>query len=244
MGATGSSRKRALKSGGSLTAAALVVVLLAVVRSSPAAAHCPDAGNNGYHYVSGGNGNHNFKSVRTRIGWIHSPNVCNSISAYSISIVRTSGADTGWLQVGWVFRAGYTKPMGYCERNPLPSGTGTYALTEYTVPEQAQFYTYEKNDVDTFECKINGVLERSTPEAYIGFINGGWVPVQAEALANQVQLGRVAPDWLAFTATDRIVAGGTAWSAMTVGGVGSDDPVWNFRQPVTDGFEVNTDATH
>lgn len=41
-------------------------------------------------YVAGGNSTNIVKSVRTRIGWLESSNVCNSGASYSVTIVHGS----------------------------------------------------------------------------------------------------------------------------------------------------------
>lgn len=193
--------------------------------------------------MSGGNSNNVVESARTKIEWMGSSNVCDSGASYSISIVNHTG-ETGWVQVGWRYYNGYASPMGYCERAPQPDGIGTYSLTEYNVDPQEQWYTYFHNDTQQFECRIGGEPLRVTHDTWLGFSHGDWVPVQAEAHAPHVQLGRVEPDWLDFRDAEKIPTSSTTWSSMPVMGVSSDRPVWNWRQPDANGFGVNTDANH
>jgi hypothetical protein len=192
--------------------------------------------------VSGGNGTNIVRAVRTTIEWMNSSNVCSSGASYSVSIVNGSG----WVQVGWRYYSGYANPEGYCEVNPLPGGSGTYRLREYTVPHSEQLYSFRRNTTDQFECSFAGAGKESPSTAYLGFSNGTWVPVQAEAHANHVQLGRIAPSWLEFTNSEKVLTGGgaSAWTQMNVLGVHSDSIVWNFSQPVNDGFKVSTNASH
>jgi hypothetical protein len=206
--------------------------------ATAAQAHCPSGSFHGY--VAGGQGSHTMKSVRTKIEWMGSSSVCNSGASYSISIVN----DPGWVQAGWRYYAGYSSPKGYCERNPKPGGTGSYALTEYNVAATEQWYTYFRNDTQQFECRIGGDTLRVSHVDWLGFTNGDWIPVQAEAHAEHVQLGRIAPAWLDFRDAEKIPTGGSSWSNMGVDGVHSDDTVWNWTQPNGNGFGVNTDASH
>lgn len=70
------------------------------------------------------------------------------------------------------------------------------------------------------------------------------MPVQAEAHARHVQLGRVAPGWLGLTGADRVAAGTSGWQDMKVSNVRRDDTVYNFQRPGEYGFKVNTNANH
>lgn len=99
---------------------------------SPASATCYSG--TGHWYVAGGNGNNNVISVRTDIEWLNPDDLCSSSTSYSVSIVNGSG----WLQVGWLDRSGYSAAMGYCEINPQANGLGSYSLTEYSVTHQKQ----------------------------------------------------------------------------------------------------------
>jgi hypothetical protein len=211
-----------------------------VVIPGTAQAHCPGGSTN--LYVSGGQ-DVNVRSARTKIGWMSSSNVCNSGASYSVSIVNYA-ASTGWLQVGWRYYNGYSSPKGYCERMPQNDGTGSYALTEYNVDPTQQRYSYFFNDSNQFECRIGSETLRVTHEDWLGFSQGEWVPVQAEAHAPHVQLGRVAPDWLTFSDAEKIPPAGGGWSNMQVDNVNSDAAVWNWQQPDPNGFKVNTDASH
>ncbi|TWH03869.1 hypothetical protein L615_001100000240 [Nocardioides sp. J9] len=228
----------------------LVISALAVGNiflAGPAAAHCPDPGNNGHRYVSGGNQVVLAESVRFRVEWMTAANqdVCNSGASYSASLTRSLGtSDPAWLQVGWRYYDWYVRPMGYCERHPRSSGTGSYALSEYSVTQQKQVYAYLKNDSSQFLCRIDGETLRTTHEDFVGFRTGNWMPVQAEAHARHVQLGRVAPSWLRLDIASRVRNGGSGWEQMNVNGVHRDDTVYNFTQPEPDGFWVNTDASH
>lgn len=222
-----------------LTLITLVVGLLLV--PVPARAHCP--GGFQYLYVAGGN-SITVESARTRIGWMGSSNVCNSDASYSVSIVNNA-ASTGWVQVGWIYRNGYSSPKGYCERKPQNNGTGSYALTEYNVDSTEQLYSYFFNNLEQFECRIGGETLRVSHKDWLGFSRGEWVPVQAEAHAPHVQLGRIAPDWLTFSDAEKITpSGGGSWSNLQVDGVHTDAAVWNWNQPDPNGFKVNTDASH
>lgn len=241
-------RRRGLVVSLALALAASMSFVTIVATTAPAHAHCP-SGTDGYYYAYAGNDNVEVRSVSTVIGWIGSPNVCNSRSWYSVTIGRgIGGSDPGWLQVGWIFRDGYSRPMGYCERMPRSGGTGSYALTEYSVTEQAQRYTYYKNSDQQFACRIDGETLRLTIQSWIGFTQGAaWIPVQAEAHAQHVQLGRIAPDWLNFDESQKVNAGDgpNDWRQLNLNvGPFSDDPVWNVGQPNIDGFRVNTDASH
>lgn len=225
-------------------ATALCIAGLTVIASAPpASAHCP--GGSTSKYVAGG-ASVNAKSVQTTLEYLGSPNVCGSGTSYSISIVHgTSGtAGYGWLQVGWRYYSGYAAPMGYCERRPNSSGNGTYALSEYSIPASTQVYSLVKNDTQQFDCSIAGVLRRTTHQNYLGFTSGDWVPVQAEAHTTHAQLGRYAPNWFDFSNVQRILAGSTNWYPMGVNNVHSDDVVWGWAQPNSNGFKVNTSASH
>ena len=135
--------------------------------------------------------------------------------------------------------------MGYCERNPTPTGSGSYMLSEYSVTHQEQLYSIFKNDSGAFECRIAGITKMTIGSGVVGFEHGTWVPVQAEAHQRYQQLGPLDPEWLQFSEADRIVQGNSTWSNMSVTGVGSSDPVWNFdTNGVTRGFKVNTDVNH
>ena len=169
-----------------------------------------------------------------------SSNVCSSGASYSISIVNGSG----WLQVGWRYYNGYASPKGYCERAPQPDGNGSYALTEYSVDPKGQWYTYFHNNDQQFECRIDGETLRTTHDDFLGFDEGNWVPVQAEAHAPHVQLGRIAPSWLYFNDAEKIPVSSGTWSNMQVNGAHSDAPVWNWTQPGAGGLGANTDASH
>ncbi|MEO8291634.1 MAG: hypothetical protein ABI635_00730 [Actinomycetota bacterium] len=147
--------------------------------------------------------------------------------------------------MGWRYYNGYASPKGYCERAPQNDGTGSYALTEYNVDSTEQLYSYFFNNSDQFECRIGGETLRVSHKDWLGFSRGEWVPVQAEAHAPHVQLGRVAPDWLTFSDAMKITpGGGGSWSNLQVDGVHTDAAVWNYQQPDPNGFKVNTDASH
>lgn len=240
--------RRVLGPAVALAAVVATTTFTIAATSSPAQAHCP-SGTNGHYYAWAGNDNVGVRSVGTVIGWINSPDVCNSGSSYSVTITRALGtSDPGWLQVGWRYYNGYARPLGYCERKPRSGGTGSYALTEYTVAQQAQRYTYYKNSDEQFACRIDGETLRLTHQSWIGFVNGdAWIPVQAEAHAQHVQLGRIAPNWLNFDESQKVNAGDgpNDWRQLNLNvGPSSDDPVWNVGQPNIDGFRVNTDASH
>jgi hypothetical protein len=217
--------------------------VIAVIVSSPAEAHCVGNGNTGHYYVAGGNGSAPVRAAQTKIEWVASPSICDSGNSNSISIVHGDG----WVQAGNLIWAGYSRPMGYCERNPDAGGTGSYAISEYAVAQEAQVYTYARPQGSlTFDCRIGGETLRSTHRDWLGFGSGGWVPVQAEAHALHVQLGRVAPNWMRFSEAARktTTQSGDAWSPMVVSNVGTGSPIWNWNQPNNFGFGVNTDASH
>ncbi len=196
----------------------------------------------GHWYVSGGNSNNTVKSVRTKIEWKNPPDLCSSSTSYSISIVHSPG----WVQVGWLKRAGYSNSMGYCERNPTGNGSGSYDLAEYSVTHQEQLYSIKKNSAGAFQCRIGGDTRMTIASGVVGFEHGDWVPVQAEAHQRYQQLGPIEPNWLEFSEAAKIVQGGSAWSNMNVNSVGSsDDDIWHYSTTgVTRGFKVNTDEDH
>lgn len=219
----------------------------ATTLAGPASAHCPDPGNNGHRYVAGGSSAVEAKSARVRAGWMtpSQQNVCNSGSSYSVSITRGLGtSNPGWIQAGWRYYRHYARPMGYCERSPRSGGTGVYAVSEYRVAQEAQLYNLVKDTAAArFECRIGGVVRQSFHQDVVGFANGDWMPVQAEAHARHVQLGTMSPFWFGFAKAKRQrVGGATPWEDMNLGTVRRDDTIYNSAQPAPDGFFVNTDA--
>jgi hypothetical protein len=180
------------------------------------------------------------------IEWPGSPILCGSGASYSATISRAAadGSDFGWVQVGHREYRDYSRPLGYCERNPRSVGTGTYQLSEYTVPQQAQLYTYARNTSDQFECRINGETLRSTHVDWLGMTSGNWTPVSAEAHARHVQLGYINPAWLDFTNAERTLDSETTFADLNINNVHRDDTVYHWRQPAMTGFGVNTDGTH
>jgi hypothetical protein len=209
--------------------------------SSPAAAHCPSTPPNYHEYVSGGNNNNVVKSVKVTIGWVNSPAVCSSGVSHSITICQT-GSCPGWMQVGWRYYAGYSKPKAYCERKP--SNGNAYTLNEYSVSSESHNYAIVRTSSNLFECRIDGDTKEATVTSYVGFSSGTWVPVQSEAHSPHVQLGHVAPNWMVFKDAVRINTSQSSYVDLNLSGVGSGDPVWNFQQPQSTGFWVNTDANH
>lgn len=226
--------------------AALLAVPLTVLGGllvpQQAHAHCPSGFE--YLYVAGLQGSETYRSVRVRAEWLPSPAVCDSRTYYSASIVK--GDNDGWLQVGWVYEKGYSRPLGYCERQPTANGTGSYALTEFRVSESEQLYTYDREGADGgwFYCRIGGEALLITSSEYMGFTYGGHIVVQAEAHARHLQLGRIAPDWFRFSDSEKIPTGASNWSQLNIEGVHSDAEVWDWSQPYNDGFKVRTDANH
>lgn len=222
-----------------------VVMAATLYTAAPAFAHCPPSDGDEHLYVAGGNSNNTVRAVSTRMEWVNSPNVCSSGVSHSISIVNYNHSATAWVQAGWRYYAWYARPMGYCERMPAPDGTGSYAITEYSVSQTEQRYTYARGHGDNqFECRIGGETLRISHVDWLGFSAGTWVPVQAEAHAPHLQLGRVSPNWFDFSGTEKGLYGETGWSQMNINGLHTDRAVWNFRQPNNDGFRVNTDADH
>jgi hypothetical protein len=180
-----------------------------------------------------------------KIGHVLAPDVCTSGVSHSVSLVYGSSSSKAWLQVAWRYYDGYAEPKGYCERKPTPATGNAYVLTEYSIPNQAQFYAYDFNSrTGKFECKIAGTLRRLTDPSWIGFSSSKWVPVQAEAHEDHLQLGRVDPSWLSFQSTGYRPVGTTGWTTMAIQGVSSDDAVWNFTKPSSSHMKVNTDASH
>ena len=220
----------------------LIAVVALLGSASPAFAHCPSTAT-AYGYVAGGNINNVVKSVRTTIGWVNSPNPCGEAVSHSITICP-NGSCNGWIQVGWVFRSGYSSPKAYCERKPLPATGNAYTLTEFNVTAQSQNYAIVRTSPTLFECRVNGATMQATATSYLGFASGTWVPVQAEAHRIHAQLGHVAQNWMVFSETGRVDSTASSWADMPVQGVSTDDPVWNFQQPNSFGFWVNTDANH
>jgi hypothetical protein len=218
---------------------ALVAGSTFAATAAPAAAHCPGTGPSS-QYVAGGNSTW-VTAVRTKIGWVQG-DVCTSGVSHSISVVYNS--NDGWLQAGWRYYDGYSEPMGYCERKPTAATGNSYALTEYAIAHQGQWYTYKLNSSNQWECKIAGVVKRVTASSWIGFSSGNWVPVQAEAHEDHLQLGRVAPNWLSFYRAGYTPVLTTGWTDMPINGIHSDDPVWNYDNPLTNKMRVNTDASH
>ncbi len=64
------------------------------------------------------------------------------------------------------------------------------------------------------KCRIGGEELRVTHIDFMGFGRGDWVPVQAEAHAEHVQLGRIDPNWFGFSDAGKKLVGSSSWTPM------------------------------
>lgn len=141
-------------------------------------------------------------------------NMCASGVSHSVTVCNT-GSCSGWIQVGWRYYSTYTSPRAYCERK----GTGgNYQLTEYAVTNATHNYKWESMVIDEkknrqWKCYIDGTLKVTISATTYGFGKGSWMPVQGEAHSAHVQIGKMAPNKLAFTSLNH--KNGASWSVLS-----------------------------
>lgn len=153
------------------------------------------------------------------IQWTN-PNPCSrpdggAFTLEGVNLSRT-GANDGWVQVGWVRRQAYSFPTMYCEFTPAPGGTGTWELTEYTIPS-ASTYEYKMEyspGAAAWACYLNGVGKRAHSSVEMGFVSGTWLAAQGETNATHAQIGKNAPDNLTIYAMAYKNAG--SWTGMNI----------------------------
>jgi len=199
----------------------VLAVSAALVNVRPVLGHCPGGtpDPDWRAYASGGYGIASGTLANAIVGTIQwtNPNPCTTTRGDAFTLeginISQSGANNGWVQVGWVDRQGYSAPKWYCEFTG--ESPGRWDLLEGTLGSGTYVYKMQYDSADGYwDCIVNGSGKASRTGSWMGFTSGSWLVVQGETNATHGQIGKVAPSKLLFS--DLQKRRGTTWSALNI----------------------------
>jgi hypothetical protein len=184
-----------------LMAATLVLALEVPALSGPdpVAAHCP-GGAQRYAWAQATKVVTN-KGTWGSLAWAN-PAVCALGNGTGFTAEWVTACDdnctpgiSGWAQVGWVKRVGWSQPKGYCELAASPGGTGfgpPPALVEFTLAGVTQPYEVAEAG-GTWWCFVNSVTRLSRSTSWMGFATADRVRSGGETMSFHSTIGVMSP---------------------------------------------------